>query len=183
MFQSRVIAFLGGLDITDGRYDRTGEFSLYSTMKTLHRNDFYNYCVADANEDVGPREPWHDCHAKVEGPAALDILKNFEERWYKQAHNMVTRLFYMKEEEFVDTNVCSGITFPENEGSSWNLQIFRSLTSDSAIFDIDKHRLLHHKSGKIVENTIMKCMVQKIRNSQRFIYLENQYFLGSAFAW
>jgi len=47
----------------------------------LFQGDFYNNCVVGATVNVGPREPWHDCHAKVEGPAALDIMKNFEERW------------------------------------------------------------------------------------------------------
>jgi phosphatidylserine/phosphatidylglycerophosphate/cardiolipin synthase-like enzyme len=32
-----------------------------------------------------PREPWHDIHAKVEGPAAVDVAINFIERWVKQA--------------------------------------------------------------------------------------------------
>ena len=31
----------------------------------------------------GPREPWHDLHSKIDGPAAYDVLKNFEERWLK----------------------------------------------------------------------------------------------------
>jgi len=30
-----------------------------------------------------PRQPWHDLHSKVDGPAAYDILTNFEERWLK----------------------------------------------------------------------------------------------------
>lgn len=30
-----------------------------------------------------PREPWHDMHCKIVGPAAYDILTNFEERWLK----------------------------------------------------------------------------------------------------
>ena len=34
-----------------------------------------------------------------------------------------------------------------------------------------------------MENSILNCMVRQIRNAQRFIYMENQYFLGSAFAW
>lgn len=33
----------------------------------------------------GPREPWHDLHSKIDGPAAYDVLKNFEERWLKGA--------------------------------------------------------------------------------------------------
>ncbi|KAG5528470.1 hypothetical protein RHGRI_029230 [Rhododendron griersonianum] len=28
-----------------------------------------------------PREPWHDLHYQIDGPAAYDILTNFEERW------------------------------------------------------------------------------------------------------
>lgn len=28
-----------------------------------------------------PREPWHDLHSKIDGPAAYDILTNFEQRW------------------------------------------------------------------------------------------------------
>ena len=178
------MAFIGGLDVTDGRYDRTGDYALYSTIKTLHENDFYNYCVPGVTEDVGPREPWHDCHAKVEGPSALDIMKNFEERWYKQVQDKALQLFNINNSvDFVDPNVDRGFEMSANEGGEWNLQVFRSLSSDSAIFDLEKHHLLHHKSSKIVENTIMKAMVQQIRRSKGFVYLENQYFLGSAFAW
>lgn len=35
------------------------------------------------SNDFGPREPWHDLHCKIEGPAAYDILTNFEQRWRK----------------------------------------------------------------------------------------------------
>jgi phospholipase D1/2 len=34
-------------------------------------------------DDRGPREPWHDLHSKIDGPAAFDVMKNFEERWLK----------------------------------------------------------------------------------------------------
>ena len=29
----------------------------------------------------------------------------------------------------------------------------------------------------------MRCMVQQIRNAKNFVYMENQYFLGSAYEW
>lgn len=37
----------------------------------------------DQSNTRGPREPWHDLHCKIEGPAAYDILTNFEQRWRK----------------------------------------------------------------------------------------------------
>ena len=76
----RIVAFIGGLDITDGRYD-TPEYHLFKTINTTHQGDFYQNCVIGATKETGPREPWHDIHAKVEGSIALDIKKNFEERW------------------------------------------------------------------------------------------------------
>ena len=61
--------------------------------------------------------------------------------------------------------------------------MFRSITSDSCTFDNERRKHLHRKGGRIVENTIANCMVQQIRNCKRYIYIENQYFLGSAFSW
>lgn len=153
---------------------------MFSTIKTLHNGDFYNNCIVGASADSGPRQPWHDIHAKVEGPIALDIKKNFEERWCRQSQDMATRLYQATEDEFV---LDAPAVVPEYDSGPFNLQLFRSITSDSCIFDIDKHLCLHKKSGRLVENSIQKCMVRQIRKAKRFIYMENQYFLGSAFAW
>jgi len=175
----RVIAFIGGLDITDGRYD-TCEFELFKTINTLHKGDFYSNCVVGATAETGPRQPWHDNHAKVEGPAALDIKQNFEERWKKQVDGGILRLVTLDEDEFA---LDADAQIPENEGGQWNLQLFRSISSDSCELDISQTDCLHTKAGRIVENSIMRCMVQQIQNAKHFIYIENQYFLGSAFSW
>ena len=53
----RVVAFIGGLDITDGRYD-SPEFPLFKTIKTLHQGDFYQNNFPGVTEDTGPRQPW-----------------------------------------------------------------------------------------------------------------------------
>ena len=53
----RVVAFIGGIDITDGRYD-SPDFPLFKTIPTLHKGDFYSNCVPGATEQTGPREPW-----------------------------------------------------------------------------------------------------------------------------
>jgi len=177
----RIVAYVGGLDIAGGRYD-SPEFPLFRTLRTLHEGDYLsNMSNVGGDPNVGPREPWHDIHARVEGPIALDIKKNFEERWCRAGGDMVSRLAQMSEEEFLFD---APAIHKEQEGGPWNLQMFRSITSDSCtFFDIERHQWLHRKGGRLVENTINNCMVQQVRNAKRFIYMENQYFLGSAYAW
>lgn len=43
----------------------------------------YNFVPLQGNVSGCPREPWHDLHCKIDGPAAYDVLTNFEERWLK----------------------------------------------------------------------------------------------------
>jgi phospholipase D1/2 len=42
-------------------------------------------CAGFVGTRAGVRQPWHDIHARVEGPVAMDICLNFMERWVKQA--------------------------------------------------------------------------------------------------
>ena len=37
----KIIAFLGGLDLCDGRYD-TPHHPLFRTLQTLHKDDYHN---------------------------------------------------------------------------------------------------------------------------------------------
>jgi len=71
----------------------------------------------------------------------------------------------------------------EDEGGSWDVQVLRSITSDSAAFDEERVGVLHRKYGRLVDNSIMRSYVNLIRNAENFVYVENQYFMGSAFSW
>uniref|UniRef100_A0A6A7FYI4 phospholipase D n=3 Tax=Hirondellea gigas TaxID=1518452 RepID=A0A6A7FYI4_9CRUS len=173
----RVIAFVGGLDITNGRWD-TPEHELFKTLSTKHSGDFYNGCV-QTTEEVGPRQPWHDIHCKVEGPIVMDILANFNERWRQQASEMLSRLKVITDEEFA-------IDAPapvEDEAQSWNVQLFRSISSDSASFDFDRISTIPKRKGKYVDDSIHRAYIHHIRKAEKFLFFENQYFLGSAYCW
>ncbi|KAK1275790.1 Phospholipase D delta [Acorus gramineus] len=76
----KITAFIGGLDLCDGRYD-TPDHRLFDELDTIFQNDFHNPTFPVNTK--GPRQPWHDLHCKIEGPAAYDILTNFEQRWRK----------------------------------------------------------------------------------------------------
>jgi len=54
----------------------------------------------------------------------------------------------------------------EDPDRQWVVQFFRSITPDSALTD-----------G--IENSIHRGYINAIQNAQRFIYVENQYFMGS----
>ena len=96
----RLVAFVGGLDLTGGRYD-TPEHELFSTLRTDHDGDFRNRNIKKeepTSEHIGPREPWHDIHSKVEGPVAKDVLMNFIERWRQQGTHE-TAVHYRKDSQ------------------------------------------------------------------------------------
>ena len=60
----RLVGFVGGIDITDGRYDNP-QYPLFRTLFSLHAGDFYQNCTVGVDKTCGPRQPWHDIHAKV----------------------------------------------------------------------------------------------------------------------
>ncbi|XP_064116971.1 uncharacterized protein LOC135222709 isoform X2 [Macrobrachium nipponense] len=170
----RLIAFAGGIDLTDGRWD-TPEHPLFKTLPEQHQHDFYNG-VCTASVSTGPRQPWHDIHLYVEGPAAGDILCNFQERWRRQAFDRENRLLGVTKDDFE-------LEWEYSEEDSWNVQFFRSINSDSAMFDTDVLDRLLTRKGRLYENSIQRAYIHHIRRAKRFIYIENQYFLGSAHSW
>ena len=44
-------------------------------------------------------------------------------------------------------------------------------------------RMMNSKKGRMVDSSIAQAYIQMIRNAENFIYIENQYFLGSAYCW
>jgi len=71
----------------------------------------------------------------------------------------------------------------QDPNRAWNVQFFRSITSDSAVFNPEKSKRLNSKKGRTVDASIAQAYIQSIRNAENFIYVENQYFLGSAYTW
>jgi phospholipase D1/2 len=127
----RLVAFVGGLDLTGGRYD-TPSHELFKTLLNEHDGDFRNSNAKMVSPHQGPREPWHDIHSFVEGIIAYDVFLNFEERWNQQGLKFgdLIKIHEMS----VDINA----PLDEDPGRLWNCQLFRSITSDSAVFDMNR---------------------------------------------
>merc|ERR1719232_890155 len=52
----KLVAYVGGLDLTGGRYD-TPDHPLYSTLLNEHLGDFRNSNAKSVPPEEGPREP------------------------------------------------------------------------------------------------------------------------------
>ncbi|KAI3786019.1 hypothetical protein L1987_45146 [Smallanthus sonchifolius] len=180
----RVVSFVGGIDLCDGRYD-CATHTLFRTLHSIHRDDFHqpNYTGASIAKG-GPREPWHDIHSRLEGPIAWDVLFNFDQRWRKQGgKDILVNLRELKDVLIPP----SPVTFPDDQ-ETWNVQLFRSIDGGAAFGFPDspeeaaKAGLVSGKDN-IIDRSIQDAYIQAIRRAKNFIYIENQYFLGSSFAW
>ncbi|CAN0881588.1 Phospholipase D alpha 4 [Linum grandiflorum] len=157
-----IMSFIGGLDFCDGRFD-TDQHSLFQTLN--EECDFYQTSISGAVlERGGPREPWHDVHASIVGDAALDILHNFEQRWTKQCHPSL----------LPPASSFSHLLPQRIEDRNWSVQVLRSIDHVSAA-----------QMGRnlTVERSIHEAYVEAIRKADRFIYIENQYFIGGCHMW
>ncbi|PWA41552.1 hypothetical protein CTI12_AA552150 [Artemisia annua] len=180
----RVVSFVGGIDLCDGRYD-TPFHSLFRTLDTAHHNDFHqpNYTGASIAKG-GPREPWHDIHCQLEGPVAWDVLFNFEQRWKKQGGKDILVNFRELDDIMIPP---SPVMFPDDP-ETWNAQVFRSIDGGAAFGFPDtpeeaaKSGLVSGKDN-IMDRSIQDAYIHAIRRAKNFIYIENQYFLGSSYAW
>lgn len=76
----------------------------------------------------------------------------------------------------------------ENDPQNWHVQIFRSIDSGSIKgfpkdVQLAEAENLVCAKNLIVDKSVQMAYIQAIRSAQHFIYIENQYFLGSSYAW
>ncbi|CAI0382402.1 unnamed protein product [Linum tenue] len=197
----KITAFLGGLDLCDGRYD-TPEHRLFRDVDTVFDGDFHNPTLPVGIK--GPREPWHDLHCKIEGPAAYDVLTNFEQRWKKAAKlRRFKTVTHWHDDSLIKLERISWILSPspsvsiddpslwvteEKDPEKWNVQVFRSIDSGSLkgfpkdVFQAEAQNLVCAKN-LVIDRSIQTAYIQAIRSAQHFVYIENQYFIGSSYSW
>ncbi|KAL5982617.1 hypothetical protein ACLOJK_016691 [Asimina triloba] len=219
----KITAFIGGLDLCDGRYD-TPEHRLFNDLDTVYAGDFHNptfppvrlNAVGDYEIEIfmmvfhasvrSPRQPWHDLHCKIEGPAAYDVMKNFEQRWRKAIKWRDFRLKSVTnwhDDALLKLDRISWIVSPststtedesklhvseEEDPENWHVQVFRSIDSGSVkgfpkfVHEAEEKNLVCGKNLKI-DKSIHSAYVKAIRSAQHFIYIENQYFVGASYYW
>ncbi|KAL8260997.1 hypothetical protein R6Q59_025046 [Mikania micrantha] len=201
----KISAYLGGLDLCNGRYD-TPEHRLFRDRDTVFKDDYHNATFSSGLK--GPRQPWHDLHCKIDGPAAHDVLKNFEQRWKKatkwsRVGQQVKKISPWHDDslfkiERIPWILCPSSRVPNDDPSlwvlkeedteRWHVQIFRSIDSGSLEgfpkdTQVAESQNLGCAKNVVIDTSIQKAYIEAIRSAKHFIYIENQYFLGSSYAW
>ena len=89
------------------------------------------------DQSSGPRQPWHDIHAKVEGPIVYDVMTNFTDRWIKQNPNQIEAVLDVEDDEDIDLNCqdhhSTGRAFGDNlvnsQNCDWSIFLYPEFSS------------------------------------------------------
>lgn len=145
------VAFVGGIDLTvqeGGDYDRWD----------MHTHPC---ACAERVEDRAPAtHPWHDVHARIQGPAVADVLANIVQRWTEvAARHHAPDWPAALTADAPSPAVADGVS----------AQIVRTIPPRTYAFAPDGIA------------TIKATYVRAFERAQRFIYIENQYLWPEVF--
>lgn len=187
---------MGGLDLCYGRWD-TNQHSIADVHPTdinltvFPGQDYNNARIMDfqhvgeweKNEldiTTSARMGWSDVSLSLTGPAVQSLMTHFVERWN----------FIFREKYYTRTDVrYASLPMPENirpplEGKfqgSARCQILRSCAKWSHGSTIEAcHQvpiLVLSTDLTALQHSIADAYIEAVRNSQHFIYIENQFFI------
>ncbi|KAJ0059938.1 hypothetical protein NL108_015863 [Boleophthalmus pectinirostris] len=156
---------------------QTGVGELFGNTRFWHGKDYCNFVYKDwiqldkpfddfIDRHTTPRMPWHDIASVVHGKAARDVARHFIQRWN------FTKLVKPKYRSYPCLLPKSHVTAGELRYQVPNcvnakVQILRSAADWSA-------------GIKYHEESIHNAYVHTIKNSQHFVYVENQFFISCA---
>uniref|UniRef100_A0A7N8X9H3 Phospholipase n=1 Tax=Mastacembelus armatus TaxID=205130 RepID=A0A7N8X9H3_9TELE len=189
------VAFVGGIDLAYGRWDDREHrltdigsvtlshleqvsqsdtntrpyFLLFGNARFWHGKDYCNFVHKDwiqldkpfddfIDRHTTPRMPWHDIASVVHGKAARDVARHFIQRWN------FTKL--VKPKYNTQAYPCL-LPKTHTTAGEQRYQVLRSASDWSA-------------GIKYHEESIHNAYVHVIKNSQHFIYIENQFFISCA---
>jgi phospholipase D1/2 len=201
-------AFFGGLDLTQGRFDwgahpilpHDGACRKFRTTLTLDGTDYNDWYNAEFGGQLDlPRQPWHDIHGMISGPAAWDFVREFVGRWNRDASwssdaqgddgsDDIEAVLEVFRGLFDATKF---VQQWEPHPGPWAAQVlrstFQSLWGESEETITPARRGTHREfvwpfSGNS-ERSIQMAYRQAIDQAEAYIYIETQYLIGSGRHW
>jgi len=169
----------------------------------VHADDWYNAEFADEKDiETLPRQPWHDIYMSAQGPCAWDFVREFVGRWTRtpsdggNAGNTGSEhveAVWKKFRQVLEDRKTFVQQYEGKPKGAWALQVYRSLSSahwappDREPQDAADKRAFASVTWKkgvpSAENSIQLAYQQAIGQAEKFIYIENQYLIGSGRRW
>ncbi|KAJ8689244.1 hypothetical protein PTI98_013285 [Pleurotus ostreatus] len=211
---------IGGLDLCFGRWDTSNhpladvhpaDFSRtlfpgqdYNNARIQDFQNVYEYASNTLSILESARMPWHDVHMTMTGPAVLDVVQHFVERWNeikKRKYRNDSRYDWLALPHNVETAPHEPVArHPHREqwhemGRRFKNRWHRSGGEDDAneADEDDKQQYQHPGStncniqvvrsvsdwshGVLNETSIQNAYIQLIDEAEHFIYIENQFFI------
>ncbi|HEV2703636.1 MAG TPA: phospholipase D-like domain-containing protein [Steroidobacteraceae bacterium] len=193
--------FFGGLDLTKGRLDWPGHSVSRHDQQLMARtvswgaeptNDWYN-AETDGNLKL-PRQAWHDIYACVEGPATWDFMREFVIRWGKPFSGAWENGDALQDQDDPVSNVwkkvCDHNKWVQQDdgtavyGGPWSAQVVRSNMANRCgvpdeLLPLPRAVQLQRAVPDGFEASILESYRLAIDQAEHFIYIENQYLIGS----
>ena len=186
-------AFVGGLDLTWGRFDlhahpvtdeSTSVWPGLDYRNPVTRPDDLNSQIKAPFTDVLQRDkharmPWHDVHVKICGASAYHLSLNFVQRWNhhldsasSSRRKRLTRLnpSLMKSHVAPSRAAAGAAAGGDDEPHQKNMMTCRVMRS-----------LGDWSSAVRVERCIQDALVSAIRAAKHTVYIENQFFISSLY--
>ncbi len=195
--------FVGGLDLTKGRFDWSEHLILPNEPKLRPlkqaingQDNWYNPEFND-NQTL-PRMPWHDVHMQLIGPSAWDFVREFVGRWNSVLPSPHVEGLPNDQQTDKLNAVFQSLFDRKTFIQQWELhtgelhaQVFRSMTSLDCGMKVaesietptenkgTKNLEFKWKLEENFEQSIYFAYKKAIESAKHFIYIENQYLIGS----
>ncbi|EEY60392.1 phospholipase D, Pi-sPLD-like-12 [Phytophthora infestans T30-4] len=151
------VAYVGGIDITSGRWD------------TIYHNESE---LRESTGVSGSFKGWIDGHVRIHGPAAKDVAGNFLSRWnsdYEPTQGLAKDLLDFDNPPYDDLaplDYTSSRT--KSELGSQNVQIVRTFSCKYEHYD---------EFAPYGENSLFQARIKALLSAKNFICIEDQYFI------
>ncbi|XP_029384802.1 phospholipase D1 [Echeneis naucrates] len=158
---------------------QTGVGELFGNARFWHGKDYCNFVHKDwiqlekpfddfIDRHTTPRMPWHDIASVVHGKAARDVARHFIQRWnftklVKPKYRALSYPYLLPKSH----TTAGEQHYRVPDCIPTKVQILRSASDWSA-------------GIKYHEESIHNAYIHAIKNSQHFIYIENQFFISCA---
>ena len=200
-----IMGYVGGFNLCWGSYDNI-KHPIYEeeNEEQIYEFPFKDYdnqriAVEAADGDYTknskirfkePRLPWHDVHARIDGPVVEDFSNHFIDRWnyavsFESNYNRI--IPYLK--DVLEFNLFENLKkyFKNNKQTNKFLQKeHKTRTENKYEMDISDVQALRSISNWSIglgktETSILKAYYELIENSKHYIFIENQFFISKSY--